>query len=74
MRINQFLYILSAVAIFSSCGGMKSKDPITSNTNFKTEQTSMESYDELWKKVAGHDQEGLPKSALKIVDSIYLKA
>lgn len=74
MRINQFLYILSSVAIFSSCGGMKSKDPITSNTNFKTEQTSMESYDELWKKVAGNDQEGLPKSALKIVDSIYLKA
>ena len=62
------------ISIILACGGMKSKDTISSNSNSKPEQTKMESYEDLWKKVANKEKDGLPKSALELVDSIFILA
>ena len=74
MRLLYLFLILGLISIISACGGMKSKETILSNTNSKPEQTKMESYEDLWKKVADKEKDGLPKSALEMVDSIFIMA
>ena len=74
MRLLPLFLILGLISIILACGGMKSKDTISSNSNSKPEQTKMESYEDLWKKVANKEKDGLPKSALELVDSIFILA
>lgn len=65
MKLKFFICIVVASLILFSCGGTKSKD---------LQLRKMESYDDLWKKVTAKEADGLPKSTLEIVDTIYAQA
>lgn len=76
-RLTSLLFFLPlCILLFTQCGAQKETtqtDKPTSPTIDMTKKTT-DPYADLWKKVDSLDREGLPKSALEIVDTIYQQA
>lgn len=64
MRLLSNLCLIYCFFLLIQCAGSKS-------TNTDLPMTTTPNYEELWKKVQKYEEDGLPKSALEVVDSIY---
>ncbi len=61
-----FITILLIISSFTNC--------YQSHSNFMDPVPQYKNYDSDWKKVESYEKQGLPKSALKVVEEIYEKA
>ena len=65
-------YIVATIIILLISCSMFGKKKSKETTNYQPKEYPLgNDYEDLWKKVEKHENDGLPKSALKVVEEIY---
>ena len=78
MKKNFQLLLFASFVLITSCalfGKKNAQTPEPTKTNYTLkEYPKRDDYDNLWKQVEKHNKDGLPKSALEVVNTIFDKA